>query len=56
MNTCMKYSQHQANNYLANTDALPIDIVVCNVVLVLTSVTELHVLLVAKCHIENNCS
>ena len=51
----MKYSQHQANNYFASTDALPI-LWVCNVVLVLTSVTELHVLLVAEYHIENSCS
>ena len=49
----MKYSQHQASNYFASTDALPI-LWVCNVVLVLMSVTGL--LLVAKCHIENNCS
>ena len=56
MDTCMKYSQHQASNYFASTDALPI-LWVCNV-LVLMSVTELHVhvLLLAKCHIENNCS
>ena len=49
----MKYSQFQASDYFASTDVHPV-LWVCNVVLVLTTVTGL--LLAAKCHIENNCS